>query len=87
LAVIKLRVIPRASREKIEIETDGTFRVYLGAPPVAGEANKALIRLFSRQLRIPQNRIALLKGNRSRDKLMEVVGMDLYELKETLKNP
>ena len=39
---VSIRVQPRASRDQIDLRTDGTIAIKLTAPPVEGAANRAL---------------------------------------------
>ena len=41
-----------------------------------GRANKALCRLVAKQLRIAPSKVAIVRGARSREKLIRVDGMD-----------
>ena len=40
---VKLRVIPRARQNKIELDENGVYRVHITAAPVDGAANVAVI--------------------------------------------
>lgn len=51
---------------------DGTLKVKLTAPPVDGEANKKLIELLSKEWRIPKSNIKIIKGQTSRNKIVEI---------------
>jgi uncharacterized protein (TIGR00251 family) len=59
---------------------DGTVKVRLTAPPVEGKANKALIKYFSGIFKIPRSQIEILSGFKSRNKLVNIQGMDSVEI-------
>ena len=68
---IKIRVQPNAKQNKI-VEENGRYKVYLTAPPVEGKANQALIEFLSENFKVKRSKIKLLKGAKSRDKLVEI---------------
>ena len=77
---IKVRVLPKSSRTQIiGIEGD-TYKVKLTAPPVEGKANKALIELLARTLRIGKGRVDIVSGSRSRLKTVRIYGLSPEEV-------
>ena len=77
---IHLRVIPRSSRDRVAEFRDGVLRVRVAAPPEAGRANAAVIALLSQHLGVPRGQLRLVRGAASRDKVVEVEGLDQKEL-------
>jgi len=82
---IECRVSPRAGRSRIKGEMDGILLVALAAPPVEGAANEELIALLSRELHIPKSRISILRGRRSRKKLVLIQGISRTDLLATIQ--
>ena len=75
-AAITVRVSPRARRNEIyEILDDGTVKIRLTAPPVEGQANKALIAFLADVLDIAPTRLDIVAGLSGKDKLITVDGM------------
>jgi uncharacterized protein (TIGR00251 family) len=58
------------------------WKLFLTAPPVDGKANEACIDFFARQLRIPRSRIRIISGQSSRQKLVELEGIEERAVKE-----
>lgn len=55
-------------------ENDLPFlKVYLTAVPVDGKANKELIKLLAEELSISKSKISIIKGEKSKEKIMEVL--------------
>ena len=52
----------------------GALKVRLAAPPLDGRANALLIDFLKEKLGVPANRISIVRGQKSRDKLVEVSG-------------
>jgi uncharacterized protein (TIGR00251 family) len=74
--ILSVRVIPRSPRSKIDGRRGDALLVRLAAPPVDGAANEALIDLLSREFQIPKRQVAILSGTTSRDKRVELDGLD-----------
>jgi uncharacterized protein len=80
VARLALRVQPRSRRNEIVGERAGALLVRVTAPPVDGKANEAVRRLVAKRLGVPAGRVAVVRGESSRDKLVEVDGIDDDEL-------
>jgi uncharacterized protein (TIGR00251 family) len=84
-AALAVRVTPRASRNEItEIQSDGTVKIRLTAPPVEGEANKALIEFLAGVLGVPPSNLDIVAGLSGKDKLVAVLDMDGEEVHQRL---
>ncbi|MFN2245265.1 MAG: DUF167 domain-containing protein [Anaerolineae bacterium] len=81
-----VRVVPRASRNKIEGIKDGAVRIRLTAPPVEGAANEALIGFLSSVLRVPKQDIELVSGQTARNKVVSVSGLSAEEIEARLRS-
>lgn len=71
--IIKIKVIPRSSKNEI-VETlpGGALRIKLKAPPVDGRANEALIEFLSEKWNVAKNKIRIVKGLKSKNKIIEI---------------
>jgi uncharacterized protein YggU (UPF0235/DUF167 family) len=58
--------------------------VRVRAAPVGGQANEALCRLIAKRLRIGAGRAEVVRGLRSRDKVVRVQGVDAPAVRRTL---
>jgi uncharacterized protein len=77
---LKVRLQPRARRDEILGERGGALLVRLTAPPVEGRANEALCRLLARRLGVAPTSVTLIRGARSRDKVVRVEGLSSAEI-------
>ncbi|MEK7668991.1 MAG: DUF167 domain-containing protein [Patescibacteria group bacterium] len=71
------KVIPPPQRLWQEKENNGSdqkewFTVWVKEPPVAGKANKAIIKLLAEYLKISTSNITLLSGTSSKNKVFEI---------------
>jgi hypothetical protein len=82
--LLSVRVQPRASRDEIVGWQGDTLRVRVSAPPVEGEANMAIRRLVARALGVAPGSVELVRGDRSRDKVIRVAGLALADIRMRL---
>jgi hypothetical protein len=70
---LKIHVVPRSSKNAvIGPMTDGTLKVKLTAPPVDGKANEALLELLAKHFETKKNKIKLVSGLTSKNKIVEI---------------
>jgi len=74
-ARIEVRLQPRASRNELLGLRDGVLHARVSAPPVDGQANRALCRLIAARVRVAPSQVAILRGERGRSKLVRVGGV------------
>lgn len=65
--IVNLKISPNASKNEI-IKSGDEIKIKLTAQPIEGKANKALIEILSKELKIPKSSIVILKGETSKDK-------------------
>lgn len=70
----EVRVQPRASRAAFVGMHGGAVKVALMAPPVDGAANGALMALVAEVLGVPRRSVQLVRGEKSRQKVVRVSG-------------
>ncbi len=57
------------------------LRVRVAAPPVDGRANAALEHLLASAIGVPRRAVCVAVGGRSREKLVDIDGIDMKELR------
>ena len=78
--LVHVRVQPKASRNAVHADPGGRIRVALTAPPVEGEANKALLVFLAKTLDISRAALVLVSGEKSREKTVEIHGLKTDEV-------
>ena len=73
---LKLRVSPGARRAGIAGRHGDAWKVRVAEPPEDGRANEAVLRLLAETLDVPRASVALVSGFSSRDKIVELRGLD-----------
>jgi hypothetical protein len=75
-ACLSVKVLPRSSENCVfDIQSDGTVKIKLTAPPVEGKANEALIQLLAGLLEVKKSEIEIKAGHSSRLKIIRITGM------------
>lgn len=72
---IAVRVQPRASKSEVAGVLGDRIRIRLGAPPVDGAANDALVRFLAERLGVPLRAVAITAGLSSRSKMVTAAGV------------
>ena len=86
--LLRVRLTPKASRNALSgiIEMPNgrkMLKISVNALPEDGKANIELIRFLSKTLNIPKNRIELVSGTTSREKLVQIQG-DTKKIAKTI---
>jgi len=71
---MKVSVIVHPNSKRIRIEKDliKTLHVYVNAPPLQGKANEATIEILADFFKTKKNKINLLRGTNSKNKIFEI---------------
>lgn len=84
MGTCRLRIVPNAKRNQAAGEHGGAIRIKIAAPAVEGKANAALIEFLAVKLGIHTRAISLVSGEKSRDKVVELGGLDATEARRRL---
>jgi uncharacterized protein (TIGR00251 family) len=88
--LIPVKVIPRSRKNSVEWvkgeegEKGERLKVRLTAPPVDGAANEALVALLAERLGVPKRQVLVVRGAKSRQKVVEVVGLSPADVRQRL---
>lgn len=85
--LIRVRVQPRASVERLEGVQDDQLRLRVKAPPVDGAANAACIAFLAKALGVSRSQVRLQAGEKSREKLLHIAGLTPAEVSTALGIP
>ena len=69
---INIRVIPNSKKDVIVKENE-KLKIHLKAKAVNNEANKYLIEILSEYFNVKKNNVKIVKGLKSREKIIEVL--------------
>lgn len=79
-----MRLTPRAGRNELGGMRDGVLQAKVTAAPVDGKANEALCRLVAKRVGVAPSRVGVVRGAKSREKLLRVEGLDERALRAAL---
>ena len=77
-------MVPRAARDEVVGWESGVLRVRVTAPPVEGQANRAVMAVIARALGIRPSAVSVVRGERGRDKMIRIEGMTVDEVARRL---
>ena len=72
--LVDVKVVPRASRDRVGPRVGDRIKVQLTAPPVDGAANEALRGVLAKALDVPRAAVSIVRGETSRSKTVRVEG-------------
>jgi uncharacterized protein (TIGR00251 family) len=76
---IGVRLTPRARADRIDgiahlADGAALLKVTVTAPPADGRANDALLQLLAKEWRVPRRDLAIVGGQKSRNKIVHIAG-------------
>ena len=83
-ARLHLRVSPGATRSRIVGRHGDGWKIRVAAPPEDGRANAAVVRLIASSVSVSRDAVTLVSGHGSRDKVVELTGIDLARVERRL---
>lgn len=76
---INCHIIVHARENKVEKLEDlfggNSYKVYVTVAPEQGKANKKMIELLADYFKIAKSQVKILKGEISRNKIVEIMGV------------
>jgi len=71
--LISVRVTTGAKEVRVTKTGENSYEIRVDAKAVSGQANKRLLEILSEHLGVPKSRITIVRGAKSRDKVVNVV--------------
>ena len=81
---LRVRVIPNARKNEFAGRREDELILRLNAPAIEGKANKAAVEFVSQWFDVPRSAVQLVRGERSRHKIFEIVGLKVSDLERKL---
>ena len=83
-AKLKIRVIPNARKTEFSGSRGDEIVLRLNAPAIEGRANEAAVEFLSRFFGVSRSAVVIIGGERSRHKIVEIVGLKNGDLERKL---
>jgi hypothetical protein len=74
---LELKIIPNAPRNEVVGWLGPVLKVKVHAPALEGRANEELLGFLAEKLGLPRRAVTLLRGDKSRQKVIRITGLDL----------
>jgi len=84
MSELRVRVIPNAKKNEFGGYRDGELVLRLTAPAVQGKANRAAVEFLARFVGVPRSAVLLERGESSRHKIFQIVGLGNSDLERKL---
>lgn len=83
---LELKIIPNAPRNEIVGWLGVALKVKVHAPALEGRANEELLDFLAAELGVPRRSVTLLRGEKSRQKVVRLDGLDTATVRARLAN-
>jgi uncharacterized protein len=84
MSELRVRVIPNAKKNEFGGYRDGELVLRVTAPAVQGKANRAAVEFLARFVGVPRSAVLLERGESSRHKIFQIVGLGNSDLERKL---
>ena len=82
---VRLRIVPRAARDRVAGFYGDRLKLQITAPPVAGAANAAVAEFLARRLRVPKTSVRVVAGMKDRSKTLLIETADGERIERGLR--
>ena len=77
MTLLKVKVVPGSSRDRVVGPYGPGVRVQVSAPPEGGRANRAVEQLLAGALGLKAQQVRVVKGQTQPRKVLEIEGVEL----------
>lgn len=70
--LIRVHVTPNSKEARVTKVGEASFDVKVDEKAMGGRANRRLVEILSEHFKVPRSRISIVRGAKSRDKMVEV---------------
>ena len=81
---LELKTIPNAPRDEVGGWLGTALKVKVHAPALDGRANDVLLEFLATELKVPRRTVSLVRGDKSRQKVIRIDGLDRAEVNRRL---
>jgi uncharacterized protein len=84
---LAIKAIPNAPKSAVAGWLGDALKVKVHAPALEGRANEELCSFIADTLDLPRRNVSVLQGDKSRQKLLQIDGLSLAEVRARLGGP
>lgn len=83
--IIKVKIVPGSSRNKIIGAYNDALKISIAAPPVEGKANKKCIAYLAKYFDVTKSKIEIISGQTSKNKLIKIYDISPKEFLDKIE--
>ena len=77
--IVKVKIVPGSSKNKIIGVYNDSLKITITAPPVEGKANKKCIAYLAKYFDVAKSKIEIISGQTSKNKLIKIYDISQKE--------
>jgi uncharacterized protein (TIGR00251 family) len=81
---VRLRVSAGSRKTELAGRHGDGWKIRVSAPPEDGRANEAVLDVLAERVGLPRRALTIVSGQKSRDKVVEMTGIDADEAERKL---
>ena len=82
--IVKVKIVPGSSKNKIIGAYNNALKISIAAPPVEGKANKKCITYLAKFFDVAKSKIEIISGQTSKNKLIKIYDISQKEFLDKL---
>ena len=83
--IVKVKIVPGSSKNKIIGVYNDSLKFTITAPPVEGKANKKCIAYLAKYFDVAKSKIEIISGQTSKNKLIKIYDISQKEFLDKLE--
>jgi len=83
--IVKVKIVPGSSKNKIIGAYNNALKISIAAPPVEGKANKKCIAYLAKYFDVVKSKIEIISGQTSKNKLIKIYNISQKEFLDKLE--
>jgi len=83
--IVKVKIVPGSSKNKIVGVYNDALKITVTAPPVEGKANKKCITYLAKYFDIAKSKIEIISGQTSKNKLIRIYDINRTDFLKKLE--
>ena len=83
--IVKVKIVPGSSKNKIIGAYNNALKISIAAPPVEGKANKKCITYLAKFFDVAKSKVEIISGQTSKNKLIKIYDISQKEFLDKLE--
>ncbi|TFB08859.1 YggU family protein [Candidatus Atribacteria bacterium MT.SAG.1] len=83
--IIKVKIVPGSSKNKIVGVYNDALKITITTPPVEGKANKKCITYLAKYFNVAKSKVEIISGQTSKNKLIKIYDISQKEFLKKIK--